>query len=238
VLKALPTYYGVKINRKGLKSVDRFIAGSIFAKEVHEKHLGISGKDIILIPYFSNPDINSGEKTVEGLPDDFILFVGRLMPDKGVDVLIEAYQKLNTKTKLLIIGLAHPDYQYQSTENIRVVKNAPHHIVMAAMSRCRFAIFPSICLETGSMVAREAMSQRKAIVASNTGALKEVVVDRKTGILVPPNNSDKLADAISYLLESPEVASKMGESGYKRFMENYTPDVFIPKIVEVYESLI
>ena len=47
-----------------------------------------------------------------------------------------------------------------------------------------------------------------------------------------------VASAILYLLEKPEVASRIGESGYRTFMENYTPDAVIPRIIEVYESLI
>jgi glycosyltransferase involved in cell wall biosynthesis len=238
LLRALSAYCGVRVNRTKLRYVDTFIAVSAFVKEAYEEHLGMSDKEIVTIPNFCDPGVNSKQKKVKDFPDDFILFVGWLMPHKGVDVLIKAYQELNTKTKLLIIGIEHPDYCYQSTENIRLIKNAPHHEVMEAMSKCRFAIFPSICPDCSPIVAREAMSQRKTIIASNIGGLKETVVDGGTGILVPPNNVDKLADAISYLLEKPEVASIMGENGYRRFMENYTPSVVIPRIMDVYESLI
>jgi glycosyltransferase involved in cell wall biosynthesis len=109
---------------------------------------------------------------------------------------------------------------------------------MAAMSKCRFAIFPSICAESASTVAREAMSQKKAVIASDSGGLKEAIADGETGILVPPGDADKLAEALSYLLQRPETASKMGESGYRRFMDNYTSGVIIPRIIELYESLI
>ncbi|MFC2039467.1 glycosyltransferase [Chloroflexota bacterium] len=68
--------------------------------------------------------------------------------------------------------------------------------------------------------------------------MKDVVVDGETGILVPPNDSDKLAEAISHLLQRPEMALHMGESGYERFMKNYTVDAVIPRIIEAYESVI
>ena len=64
------------------------------------------------------------------------------------------------------------------------------------------------------------------------------MVDNETGILVPPNDSDKLAEAISYLLERPELVSELGERGYDRFRKNYTPDVVVPMILDVYQSLI
>jgi len=238
LLRALAAYYGVKVNRKRLRYIDKFIAVSAFVKEAYEEQMGISDAEITTIPNFCDPAVGSEQKKSRDLPDDFILSVGWLMPHKGIDVLIKAYQKLNTKTKLLIIGIEHPDYRYQSTENIRVIKNAPHHAVMEAMSKCKFAIFPSICPEGAPTVAREAMSQRKAVIASDIGGLKEAVVDGETGILVPTNDSDKLAEAIFCLLEKPEVASRMGETGYRRFMKNYTPDVVVPRIVDIYERLI
>jgi len=238
LVRSLAAYYGVKINRNRLKYVDKFIAVSSFSGEAHIKHLGISDKQMAVIPNFYDPDAERADKKTEDLPNEFILFVGWLMPHKGIDLLIRAYQKLNTKTKLLVIGIEQPDYHYQSTGNILVVKNAPHDIVMQAMSKCKFAVFPSVSPDTCPTVAFEAMSQKKAIIATSVGGLKDIVVDGETGIVVPPNNSDKLAEAIYQLLQEPKVASKMGEHGYERYIRNYTPDVIIPKIIDVYESLI
>ena len=237
-LKGLATYWGVMVNRKGLESVDRFIAISAIVKETYQKYMGMRGEEILLIPNFHSTDISKAEQGVSGFPDDFILFAGWMMPHKGIDILIEAYQTLNTKTKLLILGIEHPDYLYRSTERICIIKNAPHDLVMAAMSRCRFLVIPSICPDTAPLVTREAMSQGKAVIGSNIGGIKEAVVDGTTGILVPPNNSEKLAEAIFYLLERPDIASEMGRKGYERFRENYTADVVIPRILQVYENLL
>lgn len=238
LLRALFTYAGVKANISKLKSVDRFIAVSDFVKDAYEKHLGVRNAKIEMIPNFYDPNSDAGRIKVENLPDDFVLFVGQLMPYKGIEVLLKAYQRLNTKTKLLIIGVDHPDYRYEGTENVLMIRNAPHPIVMGAMSKCRFLVVPSICVESASTVAREAMSQRKAIIASDIGGLKEALVDGETGIFVPPGDADKLAEALSYLLQRPETASVMGENGCRRFMENYTSDVIVPRIIELYESLI
>lgn len=238
LLRALTACYGVKLNRNRLEVVDKFIAVSSLVKEAHIKHLGISDKQIVTIPNFYDPDTGRAERKAEDSPNEFILFVGWLMPHKGLDVLIEAYQKLNIETKLLAIGMEQPDYHYESHGNILVIKNAPRDAVMEAMSKCRFAVLPSISPDPCPTVAFEAMSQKKAVIASSVGGLKDIVVDGKTGILVPPNNSDKLAEAMFRLLQKPEIASEMGQYGYKRFVKNYTPDVIIPQIIDVYESLI
>ncbi|MFC1902530.1 glycosyltransferase family 4 protein [Chloroflexota bacterium] len=236
--KSLFAYVGTRMGKSKIMLVDRFIAVSAFTKDVHVEYLGLSDKDIVVVPNFVDIYTPGQDKTVEHLPEDFILFVGALIPAKGVDLLIQAFQKLRTKTSLVIIGTTHPDYHYRSAENIYVIKDVSHHTVLTAMSKCRFAVFPSILPETFALVSLEAMSQRKAVIASNIGGLKELVVNNETGILVPPNSLDSLSGAISYLLGKPEEASRMGEMGHSIFLENYTPNTVIPKLMEVYESMI
>jgi glycosyltransferase involved in cell wall biosynthesis len=238
LLRVVSAYYGIRANRNKLKYVDKFIAVSDFVRQIHEKCLAISSQKIITLPDFSDPFIDNRQEQIEALPDDFLLYVGWLMSHKGVDVLIEAYRKLNTPVKLLIIGIEHPDYRYHTEGNILVLKNVPRRLLMQAMSRCRFAIFPSIWPEPFGLVVTEAMSQGKAVIATNTGGFTDIIMDGETGILVPPNDSGKLAEAISYLLRRPEEVLRMGRGGYDRFMKNYTPDVVIPKVIDVYESLL
>jgi len=238
LLRVVPAYYGIRANRNKLKSVDKFIAVSDFVRKIHEECLAMIGKKIITIPNFSNPFIDNRQEQIEALPEDFLLYVGWLMPHKGVGVLIEAYRKLNTPVKLVIIGIEHPDYHYHAEGNILVLKNVPYYSVMQAMSRCRFAIFPSIWPEPFGLVVTEAMSQGKAVIATNTGGFTDIIKDGKTGILVPPDDSGKLAEAISYLLRRPEEVSRMGRGGYDRFMKNYTPGVVVSRILDLYQSLV
>jgi len=109
---------------------------------------------------------------------------------------------------------------------------------MQAMSTCKFAVFPSIWPDPAPTVAFEAMSQKRTVIASDIGGLKDIVVQGETGILVPANNPDKLGEAMDYLLERSETASEMGERGYDRYMKTYTSDVVVPMIINIYENLI
>ena len=237
-IRALAAYYGAKINKNKLKSAGRLIAVSLSVKEAYIKYLGLKDEDIIVVPNFYEPDRNEGVNQDANLPGDFVLFVGWLMHHKGVDVLIDAYQKLDTPTKLVLVGIKHPDYTYKGSGNIVVIENAPRNIVMQAMSRCRFAIFPSVWPEPFGIVALEAMSCKKAVIASEIGGLKDIVVDGNTGILVPPDDPDSLARAISYLLQNPKRGLEMGQSGYERWLKNYTSDAVIPEIIETYQALV
>jgi len=238
LFKSILAYCGTRMNKGRLRLVDKFIAPSSFTRGAFARALGVNDGDIVVIPDFCSADEHSGVEDTVNLPDDFILFVGALAPHKGIDVLINAYRKLDTRTKLVLIGAKRPGYFYKSAEDIQVIQDAPHGVVMEAMSRCRFAVFPSICPETFGTVAVEAMSRRKAVVASDIGGLRDIVVDGKTGILVAPGDLDRLAQAMDYLLGSPEIASKMGAKGLEVYIKNYTADVVVPKIIALYESLI
>jgi len=171
------------------------------------------------------------------LPQDFILFVGALTPLKGVNILIEAYQKLHSQTKLVVIGTRHPNYHYKSAENVLVIENAPRELLIEAYRNCRFAVFPSIWPEPFGIVVLEAMSHKKAVIASLIGGLTDIVVDGETGILVPRDDSESIADAIKYLLENPEVADDMGQKGYERWRQLFTPEVVVPKIEQLYHEV-
>jgi len=236
-VKSLGAYCGVKLNRKRLKCVDKFIAVSKYVKEIYSRLLDLNNKDIIVIPNFYDRKLNKDVVETKILPKDFVLYVGALYPGKGGDVLIEAYRRLNTKSKLVIIGITHPKYDYKAEENVVILKNAPSEIVMEALLKCRFGIIPSIYPDPCPTVAFEEMSCQKAIIASDIGGLAEIIENGKTGILVPPNNCKELAKAMGYLMRNPDVAIRMGEEGYRRFLSNYTVEVNLPKIEKLYESL-
>ena len=238
LLRAIPAYVSLKRNINALQSVSKFIALNHQIEEDHIKNLKIDSGKVKIIPNFCDVAADYTKIKNEELPDEFIMFAGKLAPQKGVDVLIEAYRRLNTDIKLLIFGKETPGYNYQSTGNISIIKNASHNNVINAMARCKFVVVPSTCYDTFPTVALETMSQKKAVIASNIEGLKSIVVDGVTGILVSPNNPIELSDAVLYLMKKPEIALRMGERGYSVYLKNFTPDVVIKKIIQLYESTI
>ena len=151
--------------------------------------------------------------------------------------MTKAFGYLKIETGLVIMGRRHPEHHYQSIENRLVVENAPR-AVLEAYSKCRFVVVPSVYPEPFGTVTLEAMSYKKAVIASRTGGLTDVVVDGETGILVPPNDPEALTSAMNYLLENLTVAEGMGQKGYERWRQNFTPEVVAPQIEELYQSLI
>jgi glycosyltransferase involved in cell wall biosynthesis len=238
-LKSFFAYLGVKSGATILKSISSITAVSSFTKDAYISSLGCPDKKIAVIPNFYR-ESTSGEaiRSKYELPQDFVLFVGALVPEKGLDILVEAFSRITTKTKLVVMGRKHPDYHYQSTQNCLVLENVPREAILEAYPKCRFLVVPSVFPEPFGIVNLEAMSHKKAVIASKTGGLTDIVIDRETGILVTPNDPEALANAIRYLLENPGVADSMGQKGYERWLQTFTPEVVVPQIEKIYQSLI
>ena len=237
LLKMLTVSMGIKLNKSRMRSVDKFIAVSTLVKKVHSQHLGLDESKFVVIPNFYKPERIEQSKSELQLPDDFILFVGDLAAYKGVDVLLRAYQMVNTEAKLVLIGKKHPSSSYSGSERILIIENAPHDLVMEAWQACRFGVVPSICPETGPIVALEAMSKEKAIIASGIGGPVDIVEHEKTGILLPPGDAHALAEAMQKLLDDEQLAARMGSLGCQRLEETFSPDAVVPQIEELYSQL-
>jgi glycosyltransferase involved in cell wall biosynthesis len=238
IVKSFAKYLATRLNRDKLKAVDKFIAISSFVKETHAKYLGLNDTNIEVIHNFRDAMSTELPTGITNLPEDFILFVGRLMPDKGINILIEAYRKLSGRTNLVLIGARQYPYNYNSEDGIMVMADARQEVLLEAYRNCRFTVFPSIWQEPFGYVVLEAMMHKKAVIATRIGGLPDIVVDGETGMLVPPGDAESLSRAIKYLLENPEVAENMGHKGYERWQRYFTPEVIVPKVEQLYQSLL
>jgi glycosyltransferase involved in cell wall biosynthesis len=249
-LKCSSIYYGpvkgpmasIGVTRYGrlLKSnVDHFIAVSSY---VQQRYIaaGFPEDKITIVPHFYRIEGKRSGSTIPEflLPDHFILYVGTLSNAKGVNLLIEAYQKLQTSVKLILIGAREPGFTYQMNENIVVLENQPHDIVMHAWAKCLFGVIPSICAETFGMVALEAMACSKSIIASAIGGLKDIVIHEETGLLVKPGDQDALAAAMQKLLNNPMLSKTMGNNGHDRLTKEYLSVKIVDKLESIYGDVL
>jgi glycosyltransferase involved in cell wall biosynthesis len=97
-------------------------------------------------------------------------------------------------------------------------------------------IVPSLVPETFGMVALEAMTMGRPVVAARLGGLSELVVDGETGMLVPPGHAPALRDAIAALLGDPSRREAMGRAGRER-AASYSAREIVPRVERVYRLL-
>ncbi len=178
------------------------------------------------------------------IPEDtpIIGTIGRLTAQKGHTYLLQAaalIKKEFPNIRVVIIGegelrreLEEQAETLDIKEQILFAGSRARNETIRLLSGMDFFVFPS-CWEGFGLVLLEAMALKKAIVASNVSAIPESVVDGKTGILVPAENSARLAEAILILLEDPELARMMGEGGYQRLRQYFS----VSRMVEATEHL-
>jgi glycosyltransferase involved in cell wall biosynthesis len=171
---------------------------------------------------------------VDQLPKGpFILFVGALQEHKGLYELVAAYGKLRNAPHLVLIGTRWPDTPDKFPPGISVYHNVDHASVMASWERCLFGVITSRWPEPLGVVALEAMSRAKAVVASAIGGIPDMVVDGETGLLFPPGNVEGLRAGMQRLIDDPELRTRLGEAGFER-VTRFTADAVMPAYEELY----
>ena len=174
--------------------------------------------------------------------ETIILCHGRLDPEKGQHVLIEAVAQLKgEKFKLVLVGGGSEEYTNNLKSLIRkhqlektVIMTGFVDYVMAYVASCDIGVLPSIVAEGCSLAAQEHMAQGHPIVATNNGGQREYIVDGKNGLLVPPNNPDALADALRKLLHDKMLCKKLGAQAKSDFDHHLTYESFYSKISKIY----
>jgi len=184
------------------------------------------------------------------IKSDFILFVGRFSKSKGIDVLIDAINIIRDdlvkmKTKLVIMGV---DFGYQKemirtieslklTEQIIIIKNPPREDVISAYGESQFLVLPSVW-ELSPLVPLESFAFKKPVISTNSHGIPFTVQNNKNGILVEPDNSTELANAIKNLLEHPDIIKKLGEEGYDFVKSECNCVSMASNILNLYEKTI
>jgi glycosyltransferase involved in cell wall biosynthesis len=181
-----------------------------------------------------------------GVPSEVPLIgtVSRLSFEKGIDILLDAYKRLTEDgiTCYLVIVGTGPDEEKlkrQATsigisDRICFFRGAEWRKSMQIMSILDIVVVPSR-FEGFGLTAVEAMCLGKPVIASNCGGLKEVLEDKKTGLLFEPGNSDSLVMATKLLLlDSNRII--MGMRGELRARKLFSQDTYFLKIRHLFSS--
>ena len=172
------------------------------------------------------------------LPEgNFLLFVGDITRDKGVEVLLEAYRQLGSDIPLILIGRLGHDLTQEFPPNVKVLQNWPHAAVMAAWHRCTLALAPSLCSDACPTVVMEAMSTGRPVIASRIGGLVDIVADGETGLLVTPGNAEELCAAMRRLLDNPDECRQMGQAAQERVVA-FQAQTVVSRIEQVYQDVL
>jgi glycosyltransferase involved in cell wall biosynthesis len=177
--------------------------------------------------------------------EKIILFVGRMVPEKGVQVLIEAMPDIlagYNDAKLVIVGGGHKDHlvklahQNGVAEKVFFTGYVDDETLLKLYNVIDVAVYPSL-YEPFGIVALEAMIAKVPVVVSDVGGLREVVDHGVTGLSAWADNPDSLAWAVLGLLKSPYTARNMARNAYRKVMEQFNWGSIANRTAEVYERV-
>ncbi len=188
-----------------------------------------------LLTIYNGVDIP--EKTSQD--GDYILSLGRLVRLKGLDCLIRAMQHTNCHLRVCGEGPERKNLERLSqhlglTDRIDFMGWISEEEKKRMLCECRMFVIPSVH-EAYGMVAAEAMSYGKPVIASNTGGLPEVVGD--AGILVPPQDEMALAEAINALGQDEGRRAQLGNAAKER-MKAFSWDEMAKRTLETYQEVV
>jgi len=204
---------------------------------------GFQEKIINIIPLFTHlPDL---EKQGVSNNDSFILSLGRLAPEKGMDFLIRAFSAIKGTVRLVILGDGPvlEDLKILAKElGISGRVSFPgwlcHNELEAFFRKCKLVVVPSISPESFGLVGIEAMSYQKPVVAFDVGGISEWLKDGKTGFMVSPRNEKELAEKIAFLLQRPDIAEQMGKEGRMIVVKHFAPEIHLRSLMAFFEETI
>lgn len=172
---------------------------------------------------------------------------GRLHPQKGHAVLIEAFARIARErgdVDLEIAGdgplrgaLEGRAREMGIAERVRFLGAVSHGAMPETIARWDLFVMPSL-REGFGIAAAEAMAMERAVVASGIEGLAEVVDPGETGLLVPPNDPEALAEAVLSLIRDPERRRRMGERGRERVTRHMSIEATASRVADLYERLL
>ncbi|MBO3460913.1 glycosyltransferase family 4 protein [Aetokthonos hydrillicola Thurmond2011] len=178
-----------------------------------------------------------------------ILFVGRLLPHKGIDYLIEA---VDQETPLDIVGRIYDEIYFShlkklaSNKRIRFITHATDNEIVSSYLSATVTILPSVYVDMNGMkhpapellglVLLESMACGTPVICTNVGGMPEIVVDGVTGFVVPPNEKNVLKDRINYLINHPNIALNMGKEGRQKVLKEFTWDAVTQRCLSAYSG--
>jgi glycosyltransferase involved in cell wall biosynthesis len=189
-------------------------------------YVSVNGVDVNL---FKSDDKlrDKGRKAIDLRDDDyFILNVGRLSSDKGIDILIRAFAILLEEIPnlfLAIAGVGGELFKLKTLSDKLYIKNRirflgfiPNEQLPMYYNACDLFVCPTVRVESFGIVIAEAMACGRPVIASATGGTKYVVGNNENGILVPPKNVTALADAIRQIAKDDNLAKRIGNKARHR----------------------
>ncbi|MGD0072431.1 MAG: glycosyltransferase family 4 protein [Candidatus Bathyarchaeia archaeon] len=243
-----------KLEGETAKNAKLIVTISKYSLEKIEKYYGVDAAKVRIVPNGVDPeefkpvaetDREGGRRRFGLGSEPCVLFVGSLIPRKGLPFLVEAAKKIVKKysgTKFVIVGEGPLKNRLLSnletanlSGNFTFLGNVKEDMLPTLYNCADVLALPSI-QEGQGIVLLEAQASAKPVVAFDVGGVNEAVRNGETGLLVKRGSSEELADALLKLLSDKALREKMGANGRRFVTKNFTWDICAQKMLNVYRE--
>jgi len=203
--------------------------------------MGIPDKRIHVIPHFYEPEAAPPPASSNG----DVLFLGRLSPEKGVHLLLQAWKLLHSGgRKLIIAGTGPEESNLRALATALALKNVEFTGFIKSEDQKRywgqsaFFVAPSIWDEPFGMVILEAWANSRAVVGFKKGSFPELIADGIDGALALQVSPQALADKMQLLIDHPELAVRWGQAGFTKLGSLSTKASWLSRIESAYQTIL
>jgi glycogen(starch) synthase len=241
-----------KLEGETAKNAKLIVTISKYSLEKIQKCYAVDEAKVRIVPNGVDPEKFKPLEDQEAIKRQFglgnepcVLFVGSLIPRKGLPFLVEAAEKIikeYSETKFVIAGEGPSKNQLLSnlatanlSGNFTLLGNVKEDMLPAVYNCADVFALPSI-QEGQGIVLLEAQASAKPVVAFDVGGVNEAVRNGETGLLVKRGDTGELADALLKLLSDKALREKMGANGRRFVTENFTWDICAQKMLSVYRE--
>jgi glycosyltransferase involved in cell wall biosynthesis len=242
----------VKLARPFLRWAIR-TAGAVTANSTHTVRAiqEIYNRPVTIVPFGTAAGACSESDRLKSGREKHLLFVGRLVERKGIPHLIEAVEIVSKQmpVHLHIVGSGPEGHHLKELVHARGLDQfvtfhgrISQEELALQYRQCDAFVLPAIVDSRGDteglgVVIIEAMSYRRPVVASGVGGIVDLVIDERTGLQVPPNDSQALAHAIARVLTDADLAQRLSRAGYEHVQRNYSWPAIIDRLDGIYRDL-
>ncbi len=216
--------------------VDVYVALTEFSREKFIQG-GLPAEKIIVKPNFVHPDPGVGDGRGE-----YFLFVGRLSPEKGIDILLSAWELLGGRARLKIVGdgvlAGQVTAACKRTHGIEWLGRQREEQVMSLMKGAQALVFPSLWYEGFPRVIAEAYACGLPVIASDLGSMSLLVDHDRTGLRFSPGDPESLSAQIERMMERSKKSSDMRRAARIKFTSEYTAEQNYQTLMKIYNAAI
>ncbi|TRZ81280.1 glycosyltransferase [bacterium] len=235
VLSAAKMYFE-KITKIYIKNIDIFISPSQFLMNKYIEN-GFPANKII----FLRPFIDLKKYKPKFSPGNYVLYFGRIHPQKGVRLLLEA-ASMSPNISFKIVGAGKEKeslialIKEKKLKNTEIIEPQYGNVLKNTIRNATFVVVPSLSYENAPFAALEAFALGKPVIASNLGGLPELIKHKSTGLLFKAGDVEDLKEKILSLSLYPCLIRTMGVQARLFVEKNFSPEKHYQDLMNIYKK--